>query len=86
MKLIQYIRNIFTAPTILSSIEVELPLEEAKIKQCEDMIQRLQYEISLSEAKMVAMLNWREAHNPAYVSLEAILEKERKTHDDHSSY
>jgi len=85
MKLIQYIRDIFQPSTILSTIETELPLEEAKIQQCEDMIQKLQFQIALSEAKMVAMLNWKELHREEY-SIESILEKERKTHGDHSSY
>lgn len=79
MKLFNEIRNLFAVATIAETIRSETVLETEKIRQYEVMIENLKFEKSLSEAKLVAMLNWEASHPPVTLI-------ERNEHDDHSSY
>jgi len=82
MKLINHLRSLFASPTILSTIKSEVPLEHKRIIECEDLIEKLQFQIALSEAKIVAMMNWQDQRSPNQLPLF----KRKETHDDHSSY
>jgi hypothetical protein len=89
MKLLTRILYPFSKPTILSTIKSEIPLEEEKIRQSEEMILHHEYEISLSAAKIVAMKNWLHEHTtePASITSDEFknyLEK-GNTHDNHPS-